>query len=39
MIQRFIDASQIHGLVCFFNERVDVASMANRRSHPVTPWS
>jgi uncharacterized protein (DUF427 family) len=36
---RFIDSSQIHGLVCFFNERVDVAVDGELQEHPVTPWS
>jgi uncharacterized protein (DUF427 family) len=36
---RFIDARQIHGLVCFFNERVDVYVDGEPQNHPVTPWS
>jgi uncharacterized protein (DUF427 family) len=36
---RFIDARQIHGLVCFFNERADVYVDGEPQDHPVTPWS
>jgi uncharacterized protein (DUF427 family) len=36
---RFIDARQIHGLVCFFNERADVYVDGEPQGHPVTPWS
>ncbi|CAN7503454.1 DUF427 domain-containing protein [Arthrobacter sp. LjRoot14] len=37
--QRFRDAAQIHGLVCFFNERVDITVDGVRQERPVTPWS
>ena len=36
---RFPDATQIHGLVCFFNERVDVLIDGAQQEKPVTPWS
>lgn len=36
---RFPDANQIHGLVCFFNERVDVSVGGAQQDKPVTPWS
>jgi uncharacterized protein (DUF427 family) len=36
---RFQDAAQIHGLVCFFNERVDVLVDGVKQERPVTPWS
>src|SRR5690349_12591424 len=36
---RFIDARQIHGLVCFFDERADVYVDGEPQGHPVTPWS
>lgn len=36
---RFIDAQQIHGLICFFNERADVYVDGEPQEHPVTPWS
>lgn len=36
---RFIDASQIHGLISFFNERADVSVDGEPQEHPVTPWS
>lgn len=36
---RFPDATQIHGLVCFFNERVDVLVNGEPQPKPVTPWS
>ena len=36
---RFIDAQQIHGLVCFFDERADVAVDGELQPHPITPWS
>jgi len=37
--QRYRDAAQIHGLVCFFNERVDITVDGVRQERPVTPWS
>jgi uncharacterized protein (DUF427 family) len=37
--QRFRDAAQIHGLVSFFNERVDITVDGVRQERPVTPWS
>ncbi|WP_211879691.1 DUF427 domain-containing protein [Pseudarthrobacter albicanus] len=37
--RRFRDAAQIHGLVCFFNERVDVTVDGVLQVRPVTPWS
>ncbi|WP_427172325.1 DUF427 domain-containing protein [Arthrobacter sp. 92] len=37
--QRFLDAAQIHGLMCFFNERVDLTVDGVRQERPVTPWS
>lgn len=36
---RFLDAAQIHGLVSFFNERVDLTVDGVRQERPVTPWS
>ena len=36
---RYMDAQQIHGLVCFFNERADIAVDGEPQGHPVTPWS
>lgn len=36
---RFPDATQIHGLVCFFDERVDVVVAGQKRERPLTPWS
>jgi uncharacterized protein (DUF427 family) len=36
---RFIDAQQIHGLICFFNERADVYVDGEPQEHPITPWS
>lgn len=36
---RFPDATQIHGLVCFFNEKVDVTVDGQLQQKPVTPWS
>lgn len=36
---RFPDATQIHNLVCFFNERVDVSVDGEQQEKPVTPWS
>ena len=35
----FRDAGQIHGLVCFFNERVDLTVGGVLQPRPVTPWS
>ena len=37
--RRFLDAAQIHGLVSFFNERVDITVDGVRQERPVTPWS
>ena len=37
--RRFLDAAQIHGLVCFFNERVDLRVEGVVQPRPVTPWS
>ena len=37
--RRLLDAAQIHGLVSFFNERVDVTVDGVRQERPVTPWS
>lgn len=36
---RFRDAAQIHGLVSFFNERVDLTVDGVLQPRPVTPWS
>ncbi|WAH97393.1 DUF427 domain-containing protein [Arthrobacter sp. MMS18-M83] len=36
---RFRDAAQIHGLVSFFNERVDLTVDGILQPRPVTPWS
>jgi uncharacterized protein (DUF427 family) len=33
------DAAAVRGLVCFFDERVDVVLDGERRERPVTPWS
>ena len=33
------DAAGVAGLVCFFDERVDVVLDGVRRERPVTPWS
>lgn len=33
------EAAQVTGLVCFFDERVDVTLDGVRRERPVTPWS
>lgn len=33
------DAGELAGLVCFFDERVDVTVDGERRGRPVTPWS
>ncbi|MET4093980.1 DUF427 domain-containing protein [Arthrobacter sp. UYCu712] len=37
--RRFPDAAQIHGLISFFTERVDVRVDGVLQPHPVTPWS
>jgi uncharacterized protein (DUF427 family) len=37
--RRYPDAAQIHGLVSFFNERVDITVDGVRQERPVTPWS
>jgi uncharacterized protein (DUF427 family) len=37
--RRYLDATQIHGLVSFFNERVDVSVDGVLQARPVTPWS
>jgi uncharacterized protein (DUF427 family) len=37
--RRFRDAAQIHGLVSFFNERVDLTVDGVLQARPVTPWS
>ncbi len=34
-----VEARQIHGLVCFFNERADVLVDGKLLDTPVTPWS
>lgn len=36
---RFLDATQIHGLMCFFDERVDVTVNGVEQGRPVTPWA
>jgi uncharacterized protein (DUF427 family) len=33
------DAHELAGLVCFFDERVDVTVDGEKRMRPVTPWS
>jgi len=33
------DARELTGLVCFFDERVDVTVDGEKRPRPVTPWS
>jgi uncharacterized protein (DUF427 family) len=33
------DAGELAGLVCFFDERVDVTLDGEKRPRPVTPWS
>ena len=35
----FRDAGQIHGLVSFYNERVDITVDGVLQERPVTPWS
>jgi uncharacterized protein (DUF427 family) len=37
--RRFRDAAQIHGLISFFNERVDLTLDGVLQTRPVTPWS
>ncbi|MET3922006.1 DUF427 domain-containing protein [Arthrobacter sp. UYEF20] len=37
--RRFRDAAQIHGLVSFYNERVDLTVDGVLQTRPVTPWS
>ena len=37
--RRFRDAAQIHGLISFFNERVDLRVDGVLQHRPVTPWS
>ena len=37
--RRFLDAAQIHGLICFFNERVDLTVNGMLQPRPVSPWS
>lgn len=37
--RRFRDAVQIHGLISFFNERVDLSVDGVLQPRPVTPWS
>jgi uncharacterized protein (DUF427 family) len=37
--RRFRDAAQIHGLISFFNERVDLTVNGTLQERPVTPWS
>jgi uncharacterized protein (DUF427 family) len=37
--RRFLDAAQIHGLVSFYNERVDLTVGGVLQDKPVTPWS
>lgn len=37
--KRFRDAAQIHSLVSFFNERVDLTVDGVLQPRPVTPWS
>ncbi|MDQ0755313.1 DUF427 domain-containing protein [Arthrobacter sp. B3I4] len=37
--RRFRDAAQIHGLISFFNERVDLTVNGALQPRPVTPWS
>jgi uncharacterized protein (DUF427 family) len=34
-----IDATDVTGLIAFFDERVDVIRNGERRARPVTPWS
>ena len=37
--RRYLDAAQIHGLISFFNERVDLTVAGVLQPRPVTPWS
>lgn len=37
--RRYRDAAQIHGLISFFNERVDLRVDGVLQPRPVTPWS
>jgi uncharacterized protein (DUF427 family) len=37
--RRFRDAAQIHGLISFFNERVDLTVNGTLQPRPVSPWS
>ena len=37
--RRYRDAAQIHGLISFFNERVDLTVGGVLQPRPVTPWS
>jgi uncharacterized protein (DUF427 family) len=37
--RRFRDAAQIHSLISFFNERVDLTVGGVLQPRPVTPWS
>ena len=37
--RRYLDAAQIHGLISFFNERVDLTVAGVPQPRPVTPWS
>ena len=33
------DATQVRGLIAFFNERLDVTVDGERLERPITPWS
>ena len=37
--RRYRDAAQIHGLISFYNERVDLTVDGVLQPRPVTPWS
>lgn len=37
--RRYLDAAQIHGLISFFNERVDLTLDGVLQPRPVSPWS
>ncbi|MFE4229682.1 DUF427 domain-containing protein [Arthrobacter sp. NPDC056886] len=37
--RRYRDAAQIHGLISFFNERVDLSVNGVLQIRPVSPWS
>ncbi|MER5766112.1 hypothetical protein ABT107_43645, partial [Streptomyces sp. NPDC002082] len=37
--RRYRDAAQIHGLISFFNERVDLTVNGVLQVRPVSPWS